>query len=589
VKRFLVTTAIEQTWPKDGPVLFLGEWCRLYNRKSVWEKLDVEIAPYHWDDRARLQQDYQYLQSLYEALLEELTEKLNKLHGVAHTLRYWRILIGPWLGWFIQMLFDRWAMLNRAISGCEAVKCRVLATDSASVIPNDMSQFVRSFAGDYWNEAIYAQLLIQSWKDEVEIEQVDNVAGPILDTGDTTCKPLHAAWKQLVMDCVAYTSRATTRSSDFFIYNSGLPLKVDFELQLRMRQCPKLWRTMSVPRVKPDMDSRQWEWGKNDSDKFSIAARYMIPRHIPAVYLEGFQQLTSHIHSLHWPEQPKGIFTSSAYFTDDSFKAWTAEKAQEGAPLVIGQHGGHFGMAPWSFHEEHQIAIADTWLSWGWEDNRNAKVVPVGKFQDNGRKIDYDAKGSGLLVEMTMPRYSYHMYAAPTASQWLSYFDEQCRFISALPENIRHRILVRQYQHDYGWQQKERWQEKFPDLRLDDGSTPMHNLVEQSRLYISTYNATTYLESLGWNIPTIMFWNTAHWELREEVIPYFEMLKSVGIFHETPEGAARQMTTVWDDVSSWWESQSVQEAREEFCNRYSRNLDKPLQTLEPVFRKAFTL
>ena len=69
MKRFLVTTAIEETWPKDGPVLFLGKWCRLYNRKSVWEKLDVEIAPYHWDDRARLQQDYQYLQSLYEALL----------------------------------------------------------------------------------------------------------------------------------------------------------------------------------------------------------------------------------------------------------------------------------------------------------------------------------------------------------------------------------------------------------------------------------------------------------------------------------------------------------------------------------------
>ncbi len=27
VKRFLVTTALEETWGKDKSILFLGEWC----------------------------------------------------------------------------------------------------------------------------------------------------------------------------------------------------------------------------------------------------------------------------------------------------------------------------------------------------------------------------------------------------------------------------------------------------------------------------------------------------------------------------------------------------------------------------------
>ena len=58
VKRLLVTTALEETWPTDGqPILFLGEWCKLFDRKHVWEKLDYTLATYHWDDRDKLYQD----------------------------------------------------------------------------------------------------------------------------------------------------------------------------------------------------------------------------------------------------------------------------------------------------------------------------------------------------------------------------------------------------------------------------------------------------------------------------------------------------------------------------------------------------
>ena len=51
VARRLVLTADEHTWPKENkePVLFLGEWCKRYSRKAVWQKLDAEVAPYHWD------------------------------------------------------------------------------------------------------------------------------------------------------------------------------------------------------------------------------------------------------------------------------------------------------------------------------------------------------------------------------------------------------------------------------------------------------------------------------------------------------------------------------------------------------------
>ena len=46
-KRYLITTADESTWKFDQPVIFLGEWCRLYERKHIWHNLDAIIAkPY---------------------------------------------------------------------------------------------------------------------------------------------------------------------------------------------------------------------------------------------------------------------------------------------------------------------------------------------------------------------------------------------------------------------------------------------------------------------------------------------------------------------------------------------------------------
>ena len=58
INRILITTALEETWPDNNqPVLFLGEWCRRQSRKEKWVKMNLVVAPYHWDDRKKLFSD----------------------------------------------------------------------------------------------------------------------------------------------------------------------------------------------------------------------------------------------------------------------------------------------------------------------------------------------------------------------------------------------------------------------------------------------------------------------------------------------------------------------------------------------------
>jgi putative transferase (TIGR04331 family) len=56
------------------------------------------------------------LKSLYESTLRELTKKLNAIHEVRFSLRYWRIIVGHLLGYFIQILFNRWFSINHILA-----------------------------------------------------------------------------------------------------------------------------------------------------------------------------------------------------------------------------------------------------------------------------------------------------------------------------------------------------------------------------------------------------------------------------------------------------------------------------------------
>ena len=139
--RHLITTADELSWVDDRSVLFLGEWCKRYSRRNWWKPLDSITAEYHWDDRAKLYQDYLYLQELYERLLPSISKTLNQYHNVEHTVAYWRIVVGFWLNWFIHVLFDRWTMIKLVYDEHNISGTTILNINNELVTPQNASRF----------------------------------------------------------------------------------------------------------------------------------------------------------------------------------------------------------------------------------------------------------------------------------------------------------------------------------------------------------------------------------------------------------------------------------------------------------------
>ena len=362
---FLVTTALQETWPEDNKsALFLGEWCRLYSKKSRWINMDGEVVPYHWDDRKKLYEDYKYLLKLFENVLEALVIELNNFHNVSHSSRYWRIVIGPWLMNFLTITFDRWSSINAALEKYSIVETKVNEKVGLNYIPENMEHFSNVVTTDLWNHAIYSSILKYLRFKKIKISNV-----PIDKTKWNIKRPYKKRYmiskikNFLVTFCLFFS-----RNKNYFFMDTYLTKFDLVKLQLKLGQFPVFYSVPNYTELIPKEINRSItlsEFKCNNS--FEHYLREVLPLQIPKAYIEGYKNLSKLTKNMHWPKKPKLIWTSISFYMDEIFKLWAANKIEEGVPLVIGQHGGNYGQAMFNMGEYHELKICDYYLSWGWK------------------------------------------------------------------------------------------------------------------------------------------------------------------------------------------------------------------------------
>lgn len=562
---FLVTTADQRYWKTDEKILFLGEWCRTYDQSDVWSKLDYEVLPYHWDDRRKLQQDYLHLQGTYERYLSSLACRLNEVHKIDRSLRYWRILIGPWLLHFVQILYDRYFCLTEAAKR-PVTLTRIVRPDSDPWIPNDLQEFIEGSQDDQHNHYLYSYLIS---KLNIPFEISEQIP---LATKEAQITANGLSLRLIVRELLRLSSRLVPDNlNKLVIVDSYLDPANLLKLQCSLGQLPYLFApTVVAPESPVDATLRQKLNLQIGSTRFESILDSLIPIQIPRIYLEGYVEMDQRSIAC-FPKRPRQIFTANV-IADEGLKFWAARKIESGASLIVAQHGGHYGSCAYSSFEEHEICISDRFFTWGWqtEGEPNTIPMPAGKVLKGFQTLKANPKGTILWVDLSISRYSIWLSAGPSGPQMLAYLDDQLQFARNVSPAVHELLLLRLYARDHGWNLTSRWKDSDPTLKLYRGPISMVEQLRESRLMIATCNSTTVLETLGANFPTLAFWNPDHWELRSEAQPYFDELREIGILFDTPEAAAEKVNEIYQDIESWWRDPKLQKVRERFCRRFAR-------------------
>lgn len=576
----LVTTADERSWKFDRPVLFLGEWCRLYGRKQVWQGMDAVVAAPFGLAPEQKQRNLSYVQYLADQLLTELADALNVFHQTQHSRRYWHIVLGHWVQRCVAVTFNRYYTIEQALKSYDIASTLVFDYSNYSLATTDSLSFIWACNDDVWNHVLYARI-IEFIGFEHRVILLDAIGEDGYFSQSKAANSSSKSLKQRARDAVNLLLPIFSKYDDAFIVNSYLPRVEELKLQACLWQVPQLWKSPALPYSKPDKAKRRSLLVPSSGcDGYERFVRQMICDLVPTCYVEDFEKLTQQIENLLWPEQPKFIFTSNNFDTDEIFKIWAASKVEKGTPYFTGQHGNNYGTLSGS-ENWPELTTSDKFLTWGWT-NGNAKNVPAYALKTAGQKSrPLPDAGGLLLIEVCVP---HRISSWDNYSEYGAYQVDQFRFVGKLPETIRQQLTVRLHAEfkKHRWSDLHRWSDMFPSVTLEQGVADIRKLMAESRLVVHSYDSTGILECLNLNIPMICFWPGGLEHLLPTAKPYYEQLIEAGILCETPDEAANKVLSHWDDISAWWMHRTVQNAREAFCEEFARHEPTPIRTLKKL-------
>ncbi len=584
--RYLATTALEESWPDNRPLLMLGEWCRRYDRRARWSELDTQIAPPRDLAAAEKTRAATEVRRVADAMLVEIGAALDAHHGGRHSVRYWRILLGHWLIRYVSVLYNRYDALCDVLATRQIEGTTVLATERYHLATTDSDSFVWATNDDLWNHVLYARILafLAIRGRVIPVNRADWPRRS--ESGFSRRAPLMRSVTGLSNRAARIATAILpkfAREGDAFLLSTYLPLSRRVRLELSLGQVPQLWRRPPPPAATPDASVRATiAMLPESADEFEQLARELWRDMIPACFVEGHQALVSAAAALPWPRRPRFVFTSNAFDTDEQFKVWMAGQAEHGVPYIVGQHGNNYGTHQWwgaEFWPER--AAPDRFVTWGWR-GEGPREVPAYIFKVAGKKPRTIASSGGLLlVEVAIP---HRILPYDSDAEFRTYQEEQFRFVEALPIIPRRRLTVRLHGEwrKHEWGEAQRWADRAPDVVVEKGIVPIEALIKTSRLVVHSYDSTGILETLALDIPTMCFWNGGLDHLLPSATPYYELLHGAGILHYTPEAAAEAVAACWEDVPRWWKSSSVRAARTAFCDQYARMDRSPVRTLRAV-------
>jgi len=115
-KTFLITTALDNKYistlnKKKLKKFYLGKFC-ISDELDFKEFNKTNCLNSCWKSRNKIILEYEYLKKVTNSLFKILAKKLNKIHEVNESQKYWKIILYPWVCYYVNTSYDRWKIIS---------------------------------------------------------------------------------------------------------------------------------------------------------------------------------------------------------------------------------------------------------------------------------------------------------------------------------------------------------------------------------------------------------------------------------------------------------------------------------------------
>ena len=581
---FLIPNAIIDDFNESMKIIILRQWQSTQIEELELQQRNIFVSRHPWEDNELLLSHFKYLNKFYETALIALSQKLNAIHKKKHGIKFWRILIGPWLYNYLSVIFERWINIEESLKSCKIDGLLISQNSSQSPPPFDYNSFSLLLHNPEWNEILYEKIFKRLSNKKI-------IRNSNLKYSESKLSISRTQSQNIVINKLKYFYHLfgmhILHNKGVVFFNPYLTNGQIFKFAKKLLVFPILpdIATLNIKKSNINYDLRANEINIPTNSDFESFFAEEVLNNIPSLFLEDFDLAIKEVsEKIGTAKFPKAIVTGTGFY-HPVFSFYMAQCSENGVPIYGIQHGGAYGTVLDTFNERHEIEISDKYLTWGWTSN-NLNVVDFYKVRKNIPKIQNNFPDLYLVIflnanENYLMRLGTESYIHDINP--LLEFEAISMFLSTILPVVEDKILFREYPLDFGWNDKHYFSKRFPMARWDKNSS-VEQIFNLSKVALFTTASTGYLETLASNFCTIIIL-TKERQVREDARLYFDALEEAGILHKDFSSAAIHINRYWHEINVWWENDKVQLAIRSFVNRFARDSDNLPEELFRVFQK----
>jgi len=570
-KVFVVCTSLEKLKPNlklNKIIIPVVSAVKNSNDKKLYRP-EFDYINYYSVDKKLILKDAKYLNDFYEHILKKISIIFNKIHKENNSVKFWRILIGPWLGMFLCMYYFKWKTIYFLSKKRKNYYVNFININESSAVPLHIQEFRDLSKKEFWNQKIYQKIFLHF----ISKKKIRKVS---IKFKEKTIRSYSAKTRVInFLGKLLYNLRIW-KFNKYFIINSYLGYYKEFMLNLRFFQLPvfNLSNVFTVKNLNYDIKSRNEikdyiEKKKKFKKNFEKNFINDFVTEIPYFFLEQYKFLKKIYNKLHYPKNPKLIFSSN-FMRDTLLSYYIGKKIDSGAKLIMGQHGGIYGTSLYSWFEKHELIISDKYLSWGWNDQKSKKKIIKAGILVKLEKVKWRKQNKNILVILKRrKKYLTSFVSGDSTESYFEYVNNYNNFLKKISKNFKSKLILRYPPTIKNIDEQDCCNIIGKDYKFYNKGN-MFKSMESSKLVVNTFDSTPFLIAMALNFPNIILWNLSTNPIKNKNL--FNKLYKAKILHYSPVSAAKFVNFLMErnEVENWWFNKKTQEIRNNFCNTYAK-------------------
>ena len=529
------------------------------NSKNDWLRYEKKVVDKH---------------SKYSAIL---TERLNKLHNINYSDRYWQQLFYLGIKRYIALVYEFFNQVESRFDH-ENHDFRLLDKESFYT-PFDLED-LRSYLS--YSEHAYEQLF------SIYIEQFySELIGDdlkIMNIG--VYKPKTKKQKHSFIKRAIYSIYDKLKIFNPTVILLGVQYSPSKIKKLLLKSKSKIFLYVLAPFERPEVKLNNIDVDKRDGlsvynenfDKFDKFFFKTLESFFPIIFIEDYSDA-----SKYYDYQAK-LFPKVKYIISESWISSSSmmffiahQQKMHGTKFISTEHKGVAHTYENNLLED-MVNISDLFFTVGWyhkDFDKSGKLIKTGLMSPAKSSNDNIVEYKNKILYMTAPAYAKRTnYVGNnffTGEDSKYFFDFQKSFFSELDTQVLNNIIYRSapimrtlkiatYNH------LDILKKYIKYMQIDSGKYSGPDAMLSSKLVVINYMATGYIESIINNIPTIIFLNKNMYLTSYGEEMYSELIDQE-IIQSDPKKAAHFLMRVEKEPEKWWYSEEVQKARKSFLSK----------------------